>query len=379
MNPKTGGPCQGIRNLNPYLTNQGFDIDVVTFDDNNSDYEDDFNVFKLGKGKTPFYYQPQFYDWLLSNLEHYDVISMHGIWQYHNYAVYKAINYFKNKKRKVPKVIIMPHGMLDPYFQNAKTRKWKSFRNYVFWHLIEKKAINAADAIFFTCEEELLLARTTFKGYHPKKEMNVGYGIVHPPVFSEILSICFKNILPNLYEKPYWLFLSRIHEKKGIDILINAYKKLTRNKNDLPSLVIAGSVDNDYAKEMIKLAESHPNIYFTGMLDGDAKWSTIYNCDAFILPSSQENFGIAIVEAMACKKTVLISKNVNIWRQIENGGGSIVFDSIEIDDVFKALEQLQHIDRLKLKEKGNLAYKTYQSHFTIENSAKVFAEKLTSI
>ncbi len=183
MNPKTGGPCQGIRNLNPYLKNKGFDIDVVTFDDNNSDYEDNFNVFKLGKGITPFYFQPQFYNWLITHIEQYDFVSLHGIWQYHNYAVHKVINYLNNKNRKVPKVIIMPHGMLDPYFQNSNTRKWKSFRNYVFWHLIEKKAINAADAIFFTCEEELQLARSTFNGYHPKKEINVGYGIVHPPVF----------------------------------------------------------------------------------------------------------------------------------------------------------------------------------------------------
>jgi glycosyltransferase involved in cell wall biosynthesis len=269
--------------------------------------------------------------------------------------------------------------MLDPYFQNAKTRKWKSFRNYVFWHLIEKKAINEADAIFFTCEEELLLARITFSGYQPKKEINVGYGIAHPPQYSDAFKIILKRMLPNLHEKPYWLFLSRIHEKKGIDILIEAYKKLSQMYHDIPSLVIAGSLDNDYAKGMMNLADPYPNIYFTGMLKGDAKWSAIYHCDAFILPSYQENFGIAVVEAMACKKPVIISKNVNIWQQINDGGGSLIFESIKSDDVFNTLRELNNLDRLKLKTMGDLAYETYKSLFTIENSANVFAEKIKSL
>ena len=376
MNPKTGGPCQGIRNLNPYLRNEGFEIDVVTFDENNADYEDDFRVFKVGKGKTPFYYQPQFYNWLISNIENYDFISVHGIWQYHNYAVYRAIKYLKKKKRQVPKVIIMPHGMLDPYFQKAETRKFKAIRNNFFWSLIEKKAINAADAIFFTCEEELLLARTTFIGYKPKKEINVGYGIQHPPKYTEDMRKAFYNLCPNLKERPYWLFLSRIHPKKGIDDLINAYIKLTLKYKNLPHLVIAGSTDSSYAKKMIQFAENHPQIHFSGMLNGDKKWGAFYNCDAFVLPSYQENFGIAVAEAMACKKTVVITKHINIWNEINQGEACVLFDDNGVDSIYKSLEFLCNMDSEHLKRMGDNAYKIFLEHFYIEKTAKRFAQTL---
>jgi glycosyltransferase involved in cell wall biosynthesis len=66
------------------------------------------------------------------------------------------------------------------------------------------------------------------------------------------------------------------------------------------------------------------------MLEGEAKWGALYGCDAFVLPSHQENFGIAVVEALACNKPVLISNKVNIWREIaEDGAGVVEEDSVE--------------------------------------------------
>lgn len=60
------------------------------------------------------------------------------------------------------------------------------------------------------------------------------------------------------------------------------------------------------------------------MLTGNAKWGAIYNCEIFILPSHQENFGIAIAEAMGCRKPVLISKHVNIWNEIYNSSSGLI-------------------------------------------------------
>jgi glycosyltransferase involved in cell wall biosynthesis len=71
-------------------------------------------------------------------------------------------------------------------------------------------------------------------------------------------------------------------------------------------------------------------VHAVGMLSGAAKWGALYGCEAFVLPSHQENFGIAVVEALACGKPVLISDQVNIWREIvEDGAGLVEGDTEE--------------------------------------------------
>jgi hypothetical protein len=71
-------------------------------------------------------------------------------------------------------------------------------------------------------------------------------------------------------------------------------------------------------------------VHAVDMLSGAAKWGALYGCEAFVLPSHQENFGIAVVEALACGKPVLISDQVNIWREIvEDGAGLVEGDTEE--------------------------------------------------
>jgi glycosyltransferase involved in cell wall biosynthesis len=381
MDPKNGGPSQGLRNLSNFNLKLGLDVEVVCMDDVNQDYGLNEKVFinKLGNGKTSFQYSPTLLRWLLLNLERFDFVSVHGIWQYHNYAVYKAIKILKKSNKKVPKVVIMPHGMLDPYFQKATDRKWKALRNEVVWRLTEKRALNAADAVFFTCEEELLLARTTFKGYHPKKDVNVGYGIAKPPVCVHEMQTAFEELCPQIKDKKYWLFLSRIDSKKGIDVLIEAYTKMTDENLLLPELVIAGPTDSGYAQKMMDKASASSHIHFTGMLTGNSKWGAFYGCEAYLLPSHQENFGIAIVEAMACEKPVLITKNINIWREIANGNGGWILDDVTENSIKKQLANIALLTDSAIKIKGEHAFATYQNKFDVEVRAKVFLDTLKTL
>lgn len=381
MHPNNGGPCQGIRNAIPYFQKEGITTEVVCMDDQNGNYPvtDDFTIYKVGIGKTSYQYQPELLKWLKNNILNYDFVIVHGLWQYHNYAVQKIIKLLKKQNQKVPKVIIMPHGMLDPYFQKATDRKWKALRNELVWLLIEKKCINQADAVFYTCEEEMRLAATTFKSYHPKNTFNVGYGIQKPPENEESLKEDFYKIYPEIKNKKYLLFLSRIHEKKGVDLLINAYNELFYKIKDLPDLVIAGPTSSEYAQQMIKLASDNQKIHFSGMLTGNAKWGAFYNCAAYLLPSHQENFGIAIVEAMACKKPVLITKHVNIWKEIHEGGGGWGVDLEENNELKNTLlELIDHSDD-NLEIKGLKAFKTYQNKFDIETCANKFIQTLKNV
>src|SRR5690606_42124112 len=142
-------------------------------------------------------------------------------WLYSSYAVYLAIKNMNKQKR--PKYFVMPHGMLDPYFQKAEDRRLKALRNWVYWKLIEHKVVNNADALLFTCEEERELAKKPFKPYQPKKECIVGLGVEIPPLYNPTMDKAFQSRCEELKNRPFLLFLSRIHEKKGIDLLVKAY------------------------------------------------------------------------------------------------------------------------------------------------------------
>jgi glycosyltransferase involved in cell wall biosynthesis len=78
-----------------------------------------------------------------------------------------------------------------------------------------------------------------------------------------------------------------------------------------------------------RLAEKYGiagRVHWPGLIGGDVKWGAIRACDAFVLPSHQENFGVAVVESLAVGRPVLISNQVNIWPQIEGDGVGLVDD-----------------------------------------------------
>ena len=340
MDPASGGTSEGIRNSIPELERLGMTNEVVCLDDPNASFltNEKLTITALGPSKGPWCFSKKLTPWLESNLHRFDAVIIQGLWLYPSFATSKAVKNFKRNAGlnglKAPRLFIMPHGMLDPYFQKAESRKLKEIRNWVYWKLIEAKVIESADKLFFTCQTELLLARETFKPYKPNMEVVVGYGIKDPikhlPVYEEL----WFQAYPELKTSPYLLFLSRIHEKKGVDLLIEAYNSLLKQnsknaKQDLPKLVIAGpGLNTPFGQKILTMVAASKElksfIIFSGMLTGATKWQAYLGCEAFILPSHQENFGIAVVEALACSKPVLISNQVNIWNEIQAGGAGIV-------------------------------------------------------
>lgn len=378
MDPVSGGPCQGIRNAIPELDTLGTYNEVVCLDDPNAEYlgKDSFVIHAIGAAATPWGYQKKLIPWLLANFQRFDVIIAHGLWLYHTHAVIKAILQYRKTNDTSPKVYVMPHGMLDPYFQKAKERKLKALRNDVYWKLFENKVINEADGVLFTCEEELLLARTTFPNYKPKREINVGYGIQAPPAYENQMKLAFINKVPEWNKEPFYLFLSRVHQKKGIDLLIKGYLKLEKEFKTIPQLIIAGpGLEHAYGKEMQMLASASSNILFPGMLSGDAKWGAFYESQAFILPSHQENFGIAVVEALACNKPVLISDKVNIWREIKTENAGLIAKDNE-EETYQLLQKWQNLSVLEQEMMSKNAYKAYQKFFTIKQSVNQFLKSI---
>ena len=383
MNPTTGGPCEGIRNLIPELKRKGIDSEVVCLDDPHNSYlkNDSFTVYALGKSLTPWKYHPRLFSWLLINLTRYDIVIVRGLWLYHSYAVHKAIRTLRKKNiKRLPRVYIMPHGMLDPWFQQTASRKMKSIRNLLYWHLIEKKVVSCADGLLFTCLSELELARKTFSDYDTKKEINIGYGIDDPPVYNDRILNAFHERCPNLANQSFLLFLGRIDAKKAVHLLLNAYHKISQTTPNLPALIIAGpGLETEYGQKIFRMAEQSSlldkKIIFPGMLTSDAKWGAFYECDAFILPSHQENFGIAVVEAMACGKAVLISNKVNIYKDIETARAGLVNEDSEagISSLFNTWVGMTAD---KKNEMCRRARQVFETRFNIRSAALQMIQSL---
>lgn len=384
IDPSSGGPCQGIRNSIPEMEKLGVQTEVVSLDDPAASYlgKDAFTVHALGPGKGPWCYSSRLVPWLVENLGRFDIVIVHGLWLYPTYGAHRAMKLFKKKNTRFPRLFIMPHGMLDPYFQKAPERRLKALRNSIYWRLIEEKVVKEADGLLFTCEAELQLAREPFSPYHPRRELNVGYGISSPPFFTPEMRLAFLRKCPQLGDNPYLLFLSRIHEKKGVDLLIRVYKTLLeesgKKNSSLPKLVIAGpGLQTAFGQKIQRMVSQslllRPFVFFPGMLDGDAKWGAFHGCEAFVLPSHQENFGIAVVEALACGRPVLISGQVNIWQEIEaEGGGLVAPDSLE-----GTRQMLQTWKGKSAEEKGLIAkgaLNSFEKKFSIGPAAKQLLE-----
>lgn len=395
LDPSSGGTSQVIRNIIPELDKLGFQNEVICLDDPSASFilKDPFIVNAVGPAKGPWGYSEKLVPWLTGNLGRFDVVIIHALWLYHGYAFKKALKQYKQqldeqgKPVKSPMFYVMPHGMLDPYFQQASERKIKALRNWIYWKLIESKLVNSADGLLFTCKTELLLARESFSPYHPKQELNVGFGVEPPPTFETAMANAFYEKCPEVKGHSFVLSLSRIHEKKGIDQLIEAYTQLLEmneepatvtNNSQLPKLVIAGpGLDSLYGKKMQQLVASSKKlqeaVFFPGMLSGDSKWGAFYLSDAFILPSHQENFGIAVAEALACSKPVLISNQVNIWREIIDAGGGLVEEDTT-EGTRRLLESWQSLSKEDKQEMGRKAQNSFANDFSILPVAKRFAE-----
>ena len=390
MNPSRGGPPQGIRNSIPALQALGVHNEVVSLDDPTAPFldQDAFTVHALGAGISSWNYNDKLVSWLIDNLGRFDAVVIHGLWLYPSYAVWKSKRSLEKHIRKnayvpIPKIFVMPHGMLDPYFQRTPGRKLKALRNRAYWKVIESRVVNDAEGLFFTCQKELQLARQPFRPYRPKQEVSVGYGIKAPPPYTLVMQQAFAEKCPEP-KPPYLLYLSRIHPKKGVDLLIRAYKAVldSHPERKVPQLVVAGpGIDSSYGQKLMQLTfeDFHLNhcVFFPGMLTGHAKWGAFYGCEAFVLPSHQENFGIAVVEAMACSKPVLISRQVNICQEIEQAGGGVVAEDT-LAGTQQLLENWLNLSEPRKQAMGQKAIQLYQSHFAIGPAAVRFKKAIAN-
>jgi len=336
FSPEDGGPPEGARQLIRAHREIGTSIEAVCLDDPRQEFLRDFEcpVHALNQSLLGRYaFSPRLWRWLNANVGRFDGVVMNGIWTFPGVALYLAA-----RRAKKPYGVFV-HGALDPWFN--RRYPLKRIKKMLYWP-VEHAVLRRARAVFFTTKTERDLAKTSFR---PSRwnSVVVPYGIM-PPRESRGLAEAqieeFYGKLPALRGRRFLLFLARIHKKKGCDLLLKAFAQLGDAARDV-DLVIAGPDQTGMQASLERLAKQlgiAGRVHWPGLIGGDVKWGALRACEALALPSHQENLGISIVEALAVGRPVLISKQVNIWQEVEGDGAGLA-DNDTLEGVTRLLRR----------------------------------------
>lgn len=364
VDPKMGGPIEGLRQRAAILHEWGHSVEACSLDDPAAAYVSahPFPVTALGPGTGAFGLAPRMKPWLIENAGRFDAVIVNGIWQYHSLAVRAAMTQLGKP------YWVFTHGMLDPWFNEAYPLK--RLKKNLYWRWGEYRVLRDAAGVIFTTEEEKVLARRSFRPYRVK-EIVVSYGTAGPDIPREAAISAFAEKCPDASAGRYLLFLSRIHVKKGCDLLIEAFGRVAAQDPGL-CLVIAGPDQQSLVAGLANRAKElgfGDRLLFPGMLSGAAKWGAFYGAEAFVLPSHQENFGIVVAEALACGTPALVSKKVNLWREVTEAGAGIA----DTDDEAGTLRLLEAWMAMSAEQRDRMranARALFEERFTVEGSAK---------
>lgn len=349
-------------------------VEVVTLDRSDDPWIGDFpaRVHALGPVHGTYGLSPKLVNWLKSNLPNFDLAVVNGVWTYVTFAVREA-----SLSCSTP-YVLFTDGMLDPWFARYKL---KHLKKCIYWKLFEHKVVRDAAAVFFTSEHERTGARSAFTPYRAR-EIVTPYGTQDPLKDLGNHKRTFENNYPQLKGTRYLLFLSRLHEKKGVDILLKVFSDVCKDFPDV-NLVLAGPVAESFKARLEEITESLPQevngrIIKLGLIKGADKWGALACAEAMILPSHQENFARVVAESLSCSTPVLITNRVNIWEAIERHGAGVVETDTD-EGVRKMLLHwltLPAEDRLDARSK---ARQCFEHNFDANNTFARYLESLDSI
>ena len=365
IDPAAGGMAEGLRQSVLATREMGHTQEVLTLDAPTDAWVPLFPapVHALGPARGVYGHSASLVSWLRSHAGRYDAVIVHGLWQYHTLAVHRAL-----AGGPVP-YFVYPHGMLDPWFK--RRYPLKHLKKWLYWPWADYRTLRDAAAVLFTAEEEKRLAAESFWLYRARPEV-VGYGVTMEDASKLGNAYDFAQAWPETRGKHLMLFLARLHEKKGADLLIEAFSQVAA---DMPSLhlVMAGPEGQPGLRAQLETRAREcgvaDRITWTGMLTGHAKWSALKAADVFVLPSHQENFGVAVVEALALGVPVLVSDKVNIWREVVAAGAGFAADDTA-NGTAQLLRQwlgLPQADREAMRTRASACY---AQHFDMATAAR---------
>jgi glycosyltransferase involved in cell wall biosynthesis len=364
LSVKHGGPSYAARAVARALVSVDVDVTIATTDDNGSDArlkvpigtsleEEGTHVYYFRRNILPYKVSFGLARWLKSNVAKFDVVHVHALFSFSSTVAARAA-----RRHRVP-YVVRPLGVLNRW----GLENHHAFLKQISLRLVELPIMRDAAVIHYTSEAEKLEASRISDSIASQKSAVIPLPIEITKGNPED----FRRRFPQVAGHKVVFFVSRIDEKKGIELLLDAFAEVRRKLSDTV-LVVAGDGAANYVQKLSQRAKElaiSETVIWTGHLDGAIKWGAFAAADLFVLPSYSENFGIAAAEALACGVPTVVTKGVGIADEIRSADGGLVVEATSTA-IANALEQLlgNESRRRQLAENGR---ELAQQHFSSQS------------
>lgn len=316
-----GGVVRAVLDITTVLAARGHELTVLTWDA--SDIPDAWRagdgpvrVVPLPRPRGPVGLLPGAgREVAAAALADADVLHLHTPWDPVNRQMAALA-----RRLGLPYVLTV-HGMLDDWCMAQRGPKKR-----LYLALGGRRLLDHAAAVHCTAEAERDQARKWFRN----DRIAVVPCVCDLEPFRDLPGPgpAREAFPPAATDRPVLLFLSRLHEKKGVPVLLDAAARLRERGRDV-QLLLAGTGEDAYVRrlrEQTARLQLDDRVHFLGLVVGTEKVSLFQRADLFLLPTSQENFGFVLIEALAAGTPAVTTRGVDIWAELERSGGACVVD-----------------------------------------------------
>jgi glycosyltransferase involved in cell wall biosynthesis len=244
-----------------------------------------------------------------------DVVHFHGLWQLDHARISGDL------ARRGVAMVVSPHGMLEPW---AWRHRW--WKKWPYYGLVERRHLHRATALLATAAPEAQRLRDMLPS---RRVETLPLGLTDDSAVPDYTRA--REALGWKPDETVILFLSRLHPKKGLDLLFRALATV-----ELPPksrFVVVGNGDPKYVASLRALAESLssklPRVEWVGEVWGAARWPYFQGANLFCLPTHSENFGLAALEACQVGTPVLTTTTTPWAQWLGTGRGFIAKPTVE--------------------------------------------------
>lgn len=326
---EVGGPARAVVDLCAELARRGHQVTLATTD--GADAPPEWRTPREGAPRLVVVPAPTLPGGVFTRrglaplrelIRKHDLLHVHGVWEL------MGVQISREATRAGKPYFISVRGMLDHWAMSRRGLKKR-----VYLSLVGRRWLEGAARVHLTALGEFEQARTRARLPRPVIIPNL---LDLTPYQSPPGATRAREKFPSLNQtggdehRPTVLFLSRIHPGKGLEHLLGAMR-LLKDRGTPCLLQIAGSGDAGYVASIKRLAGdlglTQDDFAFLGFVTGDLKLSLYSACDLFALATSQENFGLVLVESLACGTPVVTTRGVDIWPELEGSGGVVIADA----------------------------------------------------
>ena len=315
-----GGAVRAAVDMMTQVASHGHRINLLTHDPQDcpdrwpNPHRDDLGLTIFPRGSAGGWrHTPASVALMRREVERADVVHLHTPWDPGNIKL-------AGIARTLGKpYIVTLHGMLDDWSMAQKSLKKKVYLKLVGRRLLE-------NAAFVHCTAQSEMVQST--PWYPQGTPRITPYVIDLEPYRTLPPVSLAHAAFPVLNGPgtKLLFLSRIHVKKGVGRLIQATAQLVGEGKDV-QVLIAGPGDEPYATQMRELVTRlglEDRVHFLGMVRDELKLSLYRACDLFVLPTSQENFGLVLPESLLCETPLVTTFGVDIWAELQEAGGVIV-------------------------------------------------------